>query len=242
MRIEAQLPALAARLHQMASEAAPNETGGVLVVDRGLVAVGNRSPDPQNQFDFGSLGDLEETHGQLAAIFHTHPEDQPPSPADFVQCAATMLPWVIAGPRRLWVIHPEHQAYAGRSFAYGESDCFTLVSDFYAQERGIILPWFERPDPNWWHDPAAVNPYLANAQAIGFQLMPWAEVGTAGLQPGDVILMRVAAKQTNHAAIYMGGGNILHHLWGHLSNLELFDGRFQRFTTHIGRFRGLSPC
>jgi cell wall-associated NlpC family hydrolase len=86
------------------------------------------------------------------------------------------------------------------------------------------------------------KPYLANAQAIGFQLMPWAEVGTAGLQPGDVILMRVAAKQTNHAAIYMGGGNILHHLWGHLSALELFDGRFQRFTTHIGRHRGLPPC
>jgi cell wall-associated NlpC family hydrolase len=238
VRIEAQLPNLAASLMTMAAHSAPREAGAVLVTGHALKILPNQAAVPAEQFCLGSLSDLESEHGQITAIVHTHPEDQPPSAVDVATCRATMLPWIIAGPNRLWVIHPEAQPYAGREFVYGVQDCFTLVGDYFAQEHGVFLPWFERPDPSWWDDPKAVNPYLAHAQEVGFQLLPWAEVGIEGLAVGDVILARVAAKQTNHAAVYLGGGNILHHLWGYLSRIEQFDGRSQRFTTHVARYIG----
>jgi cell wall-associated NlpC family hydrolase len=242
MRLESLLPNLAPTLRGMATSSAPNEGGGVLVIGKDVLTVANRSETPTESFDFGTLGELEDAHGQLAAIFHTHPEDQPPSMADLANCASTMLPWVIAGPNRIFVIYPERQAYGSREFAYGSADCFQLVADFYAQERGIFLPWFERPAPEWWHDSAAANPYFQHAAGCGFQVIPWAECGPEGLQPSDVVLMKIGAKQTNHAAVYLGGGNILHHLWGHLSRVEQLDHRFQRLTTHICRFRGAAPC
>lgn len=37
------------------------------------------------------------------------------------------------------------------------------------------------------------------------------------LQYGDFILMQIESNTVNHAAIYIGNGEILHHLYGRLS-------------------------
>lgn len=239
MRIEAQLPELAPALHAIAARAVPREAAGVITRAKHLVEMGNRDPEPESAFNLGPMHDLEQREGELLAIWHTHPEEQPPSLQDLFSCAATFLPWIIAGPTKLWVIHPEMRPYAGRDFVYGIDDCWALVSDWLAQERAIRLQWFSRPPDGWWETPGP-SPYLDNAEAFGFSAIPAAECGFENLAVGDVILMKMAARRVNHAAVYIGGGHILHHVYGEISRPELLNARYQRMTTHICRHRDLT--
>ncbi|WP_043946890.1 NlpC/P60 family protein, partial [Ralstonia solanacearum] len=41
---------------------------------------------------------------------------------------------------------------------------------------------------------------------------------------GDVILMQVRAPVPNHAAVYLGGVQMLHHLHGRLSSRDVYGG------------------
>lgn len=240
MRIESYLPAVAATLRKIAAKSAPHEACGVLTRSHELVEVPNRAKDPTSEFDAGDLASLEERHGEeLLAIWHTHPENQPPSPQDIKQCVATFLPWIVVGPVDLYVVYPEARPYVGRDFVYGVEDCWQLASDWHAQEAGIHLPWFERPPDGWWKT-RGPSPYLQHAEAFGFTLAPLCEWGLENLRVGDVILMQWAGRRTNHAAVYLGAGMILHHLYGELSRIETYCGRYQGATTHVGRHHALA--
>lgn len=239
MRVDPYLASLAGPLRAIAANAAPREACGVITRARQLVEVPNRSETPTETFDMGALHDLEESHPDLIAVWHTHPEDQPPSTNDIVGCQASFLPWIIAGPAKVFVIYPEAQPYGGVEFDYGTEDCWTRVSDWYAQEMRVHLPWFDRPADGWWATDGP-SPYVVNAPAYGFRVMPFAECGLENLHVGDVILMRVRARRTNHAAVYLGGGRILHHLYGELSRVEQFEGPWQRMATHVCRHAQLA--
>lgn len=233
MRIEHYLPGLQTGLHYIATAAKPREACGVLT-DAGLVDVPNLNSDPTEQFSIGPLHELLDQHGPIQAIWHTHPNDEPPSLFDVVACRSTSLPWIIAGPTRIWVIHPRTVAYQGRDFVYGENDCWQLISDWFAGERSVYLPWFPRPPDGWWAKPGP-SPYLEAAGQYGFDVKPIETVGYSALKAGDVLLMQIAGVRINHAALYIGGGTILHHLYGCLSIAELLDERYQRFTRYVGR-------
>lgn len=234
MRIEQYLHALAPSLRGIAAKSAPREAAGVLTRASQIVEVANRSPEPDHSFEIGPLHDLESREGELMAIWHTHPEDEPPTRPDAANCVATFLPWIIAGPNKIWVLYPEARPYCGREFQYGVDDCWTLLSDWFAQEAAIFLPWFERPPDLWWHEPGP-SPYVESAEQYGFTVAPLSEWGLENLKVGDVILMRIRAKRTNHAAIYIGGGYMLHHLYGELSRSELYCPTYQKLTTHVAR-------
>lgn len=239
MRIEEHLPVIGPWLRHTAECAAPREAAGVITCTRQLVEVANRNPNPTEAFDIGALHDLESREGELMAIWHTHPGDEPPSQQDVESCRATALPWIIAGPRRLWLLQSSPRPYEGREFHYGVDDCWAIACDWLAEERRIHLPWCERPADGWWHD-AGPSPYVSQADEYGFDTAPIAEFGTEHLHAGDVILMNVRAKRINHAAVYLGGGNILHHLHGELSRIEQFDGRWQRAARMVARHRLLA--
>lgn len=238
MRIEAHLPAICDSLRSIAALAAPEEVCGVITIDGQLVEVRNTAAASRESFDLGPLAELEGRFGEFAGIWHTHPENQLPSPSDVAHCGATWVPWVIAGPADIFVLHPKSRGYVGREFVYGLDDCWSLVSDWHAQEGGVFLPWFERPPDGWWNSPGP-SPYVAHADEYGFSIVPFAECGLDGLRIGDVILMQVAAKRVNHAALYMGGGHMLHHLYGELSRIAAFDGQFQRTARFVCRHRSL---
>jgi cell wall-associated NlpC family hydrolase len=239
MRLESQLPTLAPQLRLLAATAAPREACGVITRAGRIIRFPNRAAQAHEEFAAGALHELEERAGELLAIFHTHPDNETPSPADVAHCDASFLPWVVAGPRDLFVLHPEPRPYVQREFVYGVEDCWQLVSDWHAQEAGLFLPWFERPADGWWKT-AGPSPYLEHAAAYGFTAAPLCEWGLENLRLGDVILMQLAARRTNHAAIYVGGGCLLHHLYGELSRIETFSGRMQSSTTHIARHQQLA--
>jgi proteasome lid subunit RPN8/RPN11 len=170
--------------------------------------------------------------GEIVGVFHSHPNLSPePSQADRVACEATALPWfIVSFPAGQWT-ELQPQGYlaplVGREWSHGVLDCYSLIRDWYAQERGIDLPDFARFD-EWWK--RGGNLYLDNFARAGFHV-----VEASDMNPGDVLLMQVASPVPNHAAIYLSDGLILHHLQGRLSSRDVYGGYWQKITTHTLR-------
>jgi len=56
------------------------------------------------------------------------------------------------------------------------------------------------------------------------------------VQIGDVIVMQVKAEEPNHAAVYLGDGIMLHHMYGQLSNRVPYGGYWAERTITILRY------
>lgn len=183
------------------------------------------------ELDPADLAEAEDL-GEVRALCHSHPGGAPePSQADLEGCRASGRPWYILSPETGWLqrLDPATPALEGRPFAYGEADCWSVVRDWFLEHRGVRLRDFPRVERFWEQ---GQSPYTENARAWGFQ-----EVSRQALEPGDVLLMRVKASVPNHAAVYLGGERILHHLWGQLSRQEHL-ARYAHLVTHAWRL----PC
>ncbi len=120
----------------------------------------------------------------------------------------------------------------GRLFEHGVTDCYTLFRDAY-HLAGIDMPDFERED-DWWRN--GQNLYLDNMEATGFY-----RISLPSAQPGDILLCCFGASVANHAAIYCGNGELLHHLPEQLSKRERYsekgnDERIQPGVTATGTY------
>lgn len=176
-----------------------------------------------------------DTFGEVLAVVHSHPNASAnPSMADRVMCERSGLPWLIVGwPSGVMVeLDPVgfRAPLEGREFHFGVLDCYTLVQDWYLRELKIELPDFERADGFWER---GEHLYREGLAAAGFEV-----VQTSEPQVGDGLLMRVASPDVdNHAAVYVGDGYMLHHLYGQPSRKERWDWPWQRRTTAVVRHR-----
>lgn len=165
-----------------------------------------------------------EDTGPIIKIIHSHCNELPnPSQADLVGCEKSGLPWVIVSwpTKQVYEFKPGgyEAPLIGREFVHGVVDCYTLVRDYYRLKLGIDLPDFDRQD-DWWNK--GENLYLENFGKAGFEAIPAEE-----LAENDVILMQRRSPVPNHAAIYIGGQKILHHVEGRLSGEDVYgDSRF----------------
>lgn len=181
----------------------------------------------------------DESGGEVVAIVHSHPGySANPSMADRAQCEASGLPWVIVGLPSGHLVELAPTGWTapleGREFHFGVLDCYTLVQDWYRREWGIVLPDFARTDGFWLRGEHLYRDGLAEA---GFVVVPTREP-----QRGDGLLMRVGSPDVdNHAAVYLGDGLMLHHLYGQPSRVELWDWPWQRRTTAVVRHRSRLP-
>ncbi|EGI1570485.1 TPA: NlpC/P60 family protein, partial [Escherichia coli] len=76
------------------------------------------------------------------------------------------------------------------------------------------------------------NLYLDNMEATGFY-----RISLPSAQPGDILLCCFGASVANHAAIYCGNGELLHHLPEQLSKRERYSEKWQRRTHSVWRHR-----
>lgn len=186
--------------------------------------------------DWASAEDL----GRVIAVVHSHPDaDANPSGTDRVMCERTRLSWVIVGMPTadgevIRTIHPTCQPapLAGREFIHGVQDCYTLVRDYYAQTLGVSLPDFERAD-GWWEGADHPDLYRRGYAEAGFVVVD----GPPQLH--DVLLMQVAARCDNHAAVFVDRGLILHHLYGRLSGYDVWGGYWAQHMTAVLRHRSM---
>jgi proteasome lid subunit RPN8/RPN11 len=214
----------------------PRECCGLIHVVKGrrrYYPCRNIAATPDEHFildpaDYAAAEDL----GEIVAVVHSHPVTQPvPSAADQIGCNSSALPWVIVNPKTEAWGGCEPAAfelpYVGREFVFGVVDCYSLVRDWYSREWGLTLADFDRRDRFWER---GENLYLDSYRSQGFRQVPFEE-----LQHGDAILMQLFSGLPNHAAIYLGDQQILHHVQGRLSSRDVYGGYYVKSTAMVLR-------
>lgn len=179
------------------------------------------------EFDLGPEAWLAVgTDEEAVAVYHSHVGcGARPSLADLSACEASRLPWHIVTPggeHFAWEPVGFEAPYEGRPYVYGVHDCYVLVRDYYRREFGIELREYQRPDPRRWDDSLERN----------FSKEGFFRVEGGEAKVGDVFLIQVAARYTNHCAVYVGDGKILHHVEGRLSKQDPFGGYWLKYMTH----------
>lgn len=169
-----------------------------------------------------------EDYGTVVAVVHSHPDASPePSEADRMACDLSGLPWVILGADDTWeTIYPAGIPFEGRAFCWGVNDCYSLARNWYQEMQGVTLPDFPRM-PDFWLGHDLFGDGLA---AAGFE-----RIEGLNPEPGDALLFGIRSKgRTNHCAVYLGNGQMLHHLPGRLSVAEPI-GAWVRDLAYIAR-------
>lgn len=164
-----------------------------------------------------------EQHGPIRAVCHSHPaHTSKASDIDIRACKSSGIPWYILGSDGLNRVDPFPIPLEARPFVYGWQDCYAVIRDYFGD-----LPDFPR-EVNFWEN--GNSPYVDNFSACGYEA-----VSIDAAKNGDILLMKIKSISIpNHAAVYLGAGKILHHLYGQLSRYDDW-GPFRKHTTHVLR-------
>jgi len=139
-------------------------------------------------------------------------------PEDYVK--QSNLPWHIVNPKTEQWGYYEPCGYKppllGRPWVWGVTDCWSLVRDWYKEEKNIILKDWDRPTtPQEFLD----NPLFESCfSETGFRELKPEEK----LKNGDALLMSIGCAGLNHVAIFLDG-NVLHHLADRISCKEPYN-------------------
>ena len=219
----------------------PNECCG-LVTQKGRVQryhrIKNVHPAPTLKFEMDAVeyDDVNENNTVIAVV-HSHTGEGAttmPSAHDTCICNEMMIPWVIVsipeGDMR--ILQPDGDApLTGRPFSLGSYDCFGLVMDWH-KRHGVILK-DRRVGYEWWKPEYPDDLYRQFWQEDGF-----IETGQRP-QVGDMVIMQIQSQKWNHAGIYMGDNQLLHHISGRLSKHDIYSGWLEEHTVLICRHKDL---
>ena len=224
-------PTLQQQILEHAKAEFPREACGLVAVVKGrrrYFPCRNIAETPDEHFILDPADYAEtEDKGEIVAVIHSHPTtNHNPSQADRVACEKSGLPWHIVNPQTEQWGYCEPAGfelpYVGREFSFGVVDCYSLCRDWYGRELGLKLSDYDRRDKFWLR---GENLYLDNFASEGFR-----EISVEELQYGDAILMQLESPLPNHAAIYLGDQQILHHIQGRLSSRDIYGGYYWKST------------
>ena len=159
--------------------------------------------------------------GDIIAVVHSHPVTPPvPSQSDKVACEQSGLVWHIVNPKTESWGYLKPTGYKapilGREWAWGVTDCYTLVRDWYKEKLDIDLINWQRPTT--LEDFNKKPMFEKCAEETGFrELRP-----DEKLIDGDLLFMSIFSNNLNHVAIFIDG-DVLHHLADRLSCIEPYS-------------------
>lgn len=214
---------------------APQEICGAIadIHDKGrrFFAIDNIAENPEETFEMNPKGwQALAADGEIVAVVHSHPNGEPfLSGADRQMQIQTGLPWILAVGGRLKQFRccPHLR---GRVFEYGKADCGALIRDAFML-MGFDLPDHTRGDI----DDDAEHEYLRkHFERVGFVRV------SDGLRGGDVVLTSYGG-HANHAALYLGNGQILHHAYNQLSRREPFNQWWSERVHSVWRYPLFEP-
>lgn len=190
----------------------PNEACG-FVLSEGYLPQVNISDTPDRTFKISARATKWAQKNGLLAVVHSHANGgHYPSENDMRGQRSTAVPWFICNvddgvPTDFfgWG-EPSNLNLVGRSFRHGVTDCYSIIRDWFFQNRKITLPDYPR-GWDWWKEGGDLySRFFADA---GF-----AEVEPGDVRQGDVFLATIGSRVINHAGVYVGNGLILHQLSG----------------------------
>ena len=208
-----------------AKEQDPKESCGLLLNIRGkekYFPCKNLSTYSQQCFiiDPDDFVKAEES-GNILSVINSHTVTPPiASKADKISCENSKLPWHIVNPKTEQWGYYEPSGYKpaliGRPWVWGVTDCWSLIRDWYKEEKNITLRDWDRPTtPEQFLE----NPLFEScAWRTGFRELRTDEK----LINGDVLLMSILSPTLNHVAIFLDG-DVLHHLADRISCKEPYN-------------------
>ena len=189
---------------------------------------GNVAADPTAHFEIAADDWIQaENVGEIVAVVHSHPSGEWfLSGADRQMQVQQGLAWllVVDGGIRAFRSCPHLR---GRVFDYGVYDCFTLIRDAY-HLAGIEFRDHPRTDMD---ADAAADSFVRYLPDGGFK-----QVLDGSVQVGDVVLTAMGG-HANHAMLYLGNQEVLHHAYGQLSRRERYGAFWQDHTHSVWRHR-----
>ena len=205
------------------------ECCGFVIDNKIYMPCNNISPTPTETFEISPEDWIKaEEKGEITAVVHSHPYgERILSTTDQLFQQKTAVDWWLVCDNQIHKFR-YMQPLIGREFKHAKTDCYTLFRDVY-HLCGIELPDFDRED-DWWHN--GQNLYLDLLPKNGFEL-----VEAENLQEGDVIIFCLGSSTPNHAAIYVGNQQILHHCPNRLSKRDLYGGFWLDYTHSIWRYK-----
>lgn len=189
----------------------PEEASGIVTRDGVYQRLTNRSKTPTEE-----VGVSDEDMVKLAEAamyFHSHPNGPAcPSMADMRLQMQLEIPFAIysvdTNDLFAWGDSLHKPPLIGRAFRHGISDCYSLVRDWFLQEKGVTL--IDRPrEWDWWLN-GTDNFYDDGFKEAGFIKIPKEEA----TQKGDALLFQFKYKVIMHAAIVVDKDLLLHHISG----------------------------
>lgn len=201
------------QLKKEAAEAFPKEAVWLITLG-GCRQVANVDEDPLNHFTVTEQDMLTAYREGLIAVVHSHPNKPAcPSLADMEGQVDTAVPWGIVCTNGTdsadpfwWGEGCEEIPLIGRGFRHGVTDCYSLIKDYYRQEKGVGLPEFPR-GWGWWED--GLDLYTEGFPKAGFILL---DTDVDEPREGDMWFSQIRAPVPNHGGIYLGDELILHHV------------------------------
>lgn len=193
----------------------PKEACGIVVRGR-FKPLPNIAENPTQDFD---VDPIVYTQHEVQAVLHSHPIDPNSdrkypwnwfSHSDVEGQIGTAVPWGVVSTDGVgtspivWRDDNDRPPLIGRTFVHGVDDCYSLIRDWFKQERGIVLKDFAR-GMNWWKQG---NLYEDNFMKAGFKEIPLSEATV-----GDCLMFKYGTRVINHAAVITGPSTILHHLF-----------------------------
>lgn len=215
-----------------------------LITEAGCRQVENIHEDPENYFSLSQADTRKALAQGLLAVVHSHPSNvAAPSASDMQGQINTAVPWGIVGTDGVtagrivwWGTASVRAPLVGRRFRHGIADCYSLVRDYYAEEKGVDLPEFPR-DWGWWNKGE-------NLLMDGFPVAGFVPIDVSEARPGDVWLAQIGSPVPCHCGVLLEDELTLHQVCStnpvddsRLSVREpLF--RYQRYITHWLRYVG----
>lgn len=123
-----------------------------------------------------------------------------------------------------------YEHLVGRAYIPGRVHCWSLVRDLYKDNFGIEYQNYSIP-VNW--DSNSLNLIELSWENEGvFKVENW---DIRKLQPADILCLAIRSANPNHLAVYLGGGDLIHHPYAQLSRVEPMRDFWRMSTCYVLR-------
>ena len=224
---------------QCITDSAPDMICGVLSQDdnnSGFKPCVNVSPAPEQGaiIDADFLRTLRHSH-QITHVICSVPDALSHDVSDYQAMSdRDGLPYLLV----LWpslqslTIFPQTELdYENRPYIYGQYDCYSLIRDYLLRENGIALNDYPREAYSLG---SGKNIFEVQAPEEGF-----VKVENTTLQAGDILVFNLPSTTLQHSAVYIGNGQMLHHLPPGLSCREAYSEKWEKRTSSVWRHNNL---